>query len=200
MARIAKFNFNGSTIQCVLQKVEREDLYGWSKIEVYDEKGGLCKLAGISDGHIIMPSGTTALISLDAKGEEVKRSELIGVDANGKKVKEVLSIYEKEVKLQEASLSDFLDLSVKSVYCLDELEGSLKAELDKGKLFFFLFNYRTDYEGDDAFILKAGNAYFAIVGKCADFQFIGLEDNETALAQEIVEPSDEIDEFDFAMF
>ena len=40
------------------------------------------------------------------------------------------------------------------------------------------FNYRSDYEGDDAFLICNENEVFAVTGMIAEINFIGLEDNE----------------------
>ena len=48
-------------------------------------------------------------------------------------------------------------------------------------------------------LIYAEETFFAITGKCAEFEYIGLEDNETEL---VVEEStqEEEDDLDFAMF
>ena len=62
----------------------------------------------------------------------------------------------------------------------------------------FPFNYRADYEADDAFILSSNEHIFVVVGTPASFEFIGLENRE----EEVVELEEEQpteDEFDFGM-
>ena len=71
------------------------------------------------------------------------------------------------------------------------------ADLNSGKLYYFVFNYRADYEGDDAFLISNGNDVFAITGMKSDFEFIGLEDNEQELVPEETQVEDDLD---FAMF
>ena len=71
--------------------------------------------------------------------------------------------------------------------------------LSSDKIYYFIFNYSADFEGDDAFLVSNENEIFVIVGKSADLEFIGLEENEQELMPE--ETQDEVeDELDFAMF
>lgn len=184
-----------------LKKVDRKKIYGWSKIEVYDENKSKCKLAGLADGTYILPSGSTSLVTLNTKGEIVSKKDMVGLDLNGKPVEKVPSIYDKTVMLREATIDEYLSLSVKSVYQLNisENKESFLKELNSGKIFYFVFNYREDYEGDDAFLLSNGNEIFAITGLLSESEFVGLMDNEKELVIEESEENED-DDLDFAMF
>ena len=201
MARKAEFSINGQSIMAELKKVDRKKIYGWSTIEVFDENGSKCKLAGLAEGQFVMPSGSTALVTLNAKGEAVSKSTLVGVDSDGKKVEKVPSIYDEKVMLREATIDEYLSTAVKSVYQLqiDENKEVLLNELNNGKVYYFVFNYRADYEGDDAFLISNGTDAFAVTGMSADLEFIGLEDNEQELVPEETEAVED-DDMDFAMF
>ncbi len=201
MARKAEFSINGQSIMAELKKVDRKKIYGWSTIEVFDENGSSCKLAGLAEGQFVMPSGSTALVTLNAKGEAVSKSTLVGVDSDGKKVEKVPSIYDEKVMLREATIDEYLSTAVKSVYQLqvDENKEALLNELNNGKVYYFVFNYRADYEGDDAFLISNGTDAFAVTGMSADLEFIGLEDNEQELVPEETEAVED-DDMDFAMF
>ena len=124
----------------------------------------------------------------------------MGVDSDGKKVEKVPSIYDEKVMLREASVDEYLSMAVKSVYQLqiDENKEALLADLNSGKIYYFVFNYRADYEGDDAFLISNGTDVFAITGMSTDLEFIGLEDNEQELVSEETEAVE--DDMDFAMF
>ena len=199
MGRKAEFSINGQIIMAELNKVDRKKIYGWSTIEVFDQNGSKCKLAGLAEGQFVMPSGSSALVSLNAKGEAVSKSTLVGVDSDGKKVEKVPSIYDQKVMLKEASVDEYLSMAVKSVYQLqiEENKEALLTDLNSGKIYYFVFNYRADYEGDDAFLISNGNDVFAITGMKSDFEFIGLEDNEQELVPEETQVEDDLD---FAMF
>ena len=201
MARKAEFLLNGRTFMVELKKVDRKNIYGWSSIEVYDENGSKCDLAGLAEGKHIMPSGSTSLATLNSSGEAINKSELIGIDLAGNKVSLVPSIYDGKVMLREATIDEYLATAVKSVYQLqiDEDKEVLLEALSSDKIYYFIFNYSADFEGDDAFLLSNENEIFVIVGKSADLEFIGLEENEQELMPE--ETQDEVeDELDFAMF
>jgi len=201
MARTAEFSINSLSIVAELKKVDRKKIYGWSKIEVYDENKSKCKIAGLADGCYILPSGSTSLVTLNTKGEVVSKRDMVGLDADGKPVDKVPSVYDRTVLLREATVDEYLSLSVKSVYQLniaEKKEDFLKV-LNTGKIFYFVFNYREDYEGDDAFLLSNGNEIFAITGMLSEPEFVGLQDNEQELVVEDTEATDE-DDFDFAMF
>ena len=200
MARKAEFIVNGQSIEAELKKVDRKKIYGWSTVEVYDENGSKCKLAGLAGGRYVMPSGSTALMSVNKGGEYVSKKLLVGVDKDGKKVPIVPSVFDNPVQLREATVDEYLSLAVKSVYQLmgeDNLEVLMK-ELSDGKLYYFVYNYRADYEGDDAFLISNGKDVFAVTGMMADLEFIGLEDNEEELGTE--DSEEEEDDLDFAMF
>jgi len=200
MARKAEFSINGHSVKAELKKIDRKKIYGWSTIDVFDEKGSKCKLAGLAEGQFVMPSGSTALVSLNLKGEAVSKSSLVGVDSAGKKVEKVPSIYDQKVILREATLDEYLAMAVKSVYQLqiDENKEDLINELSDGKTYYFVFNYRADYEGDDAFLVSNGTDVFAITGMSSELEFIGLEDNEQELVTE--DTAEVEDDMDFAMF
>ena len=198
MGKKAEFTINDKSVLAELRKVDRKKIYGWSNVEVYDNNGSICKLAGLAEGRYVMPSGSTSLVTLDNNGQSVSRSSLVGVDKDGKKVPIVPSIYDEKVVLNEASIDDYLTLAVKSVYQLSlENDDFLLDELNSGKIYHFIFNYRADYEGDDAFLISNENEVFAITGMCAELDFIGLENNEQELYQE---DQEEDDDLDFAMF
>ena len=200
MARQAEFSFSGTSIEAEFKKVDRKKIYGWTSIEVFDEDGSRCKLAGLAEGSYIMPSGSTSLVSLNTKGEAVSRSALVGVNGEGKKVEKVPAIYDEKVILREASLDEYLSMAVKSVYQLQirENKESLLHELNSGKIYYFVFNYRADYEGDDAFLLSNENEVFAVTGMSSDLEFIGLDEYEQELV--IDETEEEDSDLDFAMF
>ena len=183
------------------KKVDRKKIYGWSSIDVFDENGSKCKLAGLAEGRYVIPPGSTSLVSLNSKGEAVSKSTLVGVDSDGKKVAMVPSLYDEKVVLREATIDEYLSVAVKSVYQLqiDENKEALLNEFNAGKIYYFVFNYRADYEGDDAFLISNGNEVFAVTGMSADLEFIGLEDNEQELVPDETEAVEE-DDMDFAMF
>jgi len=200
MAKQAEFIINGSLVMAELKKVDRKKIYGWSTIEVFDENGSKCKLASISDGVHILPSGSSSLLKFNEKGQTVSSSELVGFNSEGERVEKIPSVYDGKVDLKEATIDDYLSLAVKTVYQLNMGDDTTMLNaLKDDKIYSFIFNYRADYEGDDAFLVSNGETVFAVTGKVADLEFVGLNDNEKELVVTEEENSEE-DELDFAMF
>lgn len=200
MARQVEFIINGTSVMAELKKVDRKKIYGWSTVEVFDENGSKCKLASISDGVHVLPTGSSSLLKFNNQGETVSSSDLVGFNQKGEKVEKVPSSYDGKVELKESTIDDYLALSVKTVYQLDmEDDTTMLSELKDGKVFSFIFNYRADYEGDDAFLISNGETAFVVTGKIADLEFVGMNDNEKELVVNEEESSEE-DELDFAMF
>ena len=199
MARKVKFSLIDITLSGEIIKVNREKIYGWSEVEVYDKHSSKCELAGLVDGQYIIPSGYSSLVTLNEKGDTISKNELIGFDNSGNKVDLVPSIYDQEILLKESSIDEYLSLSVKSVYQLKIEEHKLNViKKLNGKVFYFVFNYRSDFEGDDAFLITNENEIFIVTGKLTKFEFIGLEEGDKLLSND--SSVDEDDEINFAMF
>ena len=159
-----------------------------------------CSTASIADGSHILPSKSTTLQGFNDNGEYISRSNLIGVDSNNEAIEKVPSTYDVDSNLEISSLDDYLSLNVKSVYQLNIVENKeqLLDILNDGTILTFPFNYRADYEADDAFIISSNEHIFAVVGKQASFEFIGLENKEEEIVELKEEQTNE-DEFDFGM-
>ena len=98
-------------------------------------------------------------------------------------------------------MDEFLSLNVKSVYQLAIEEGKeeLLKLLEDGNIYHFPFNYRADYEADDAYMLTSAGEVFAIVGKKAELEYIGLENKEEEIPEEPEAEAPEEEDFDFGM-
>ncbi len=200
MARTATLTFDKLSFSAEFVKVDRKKLYGWSKIVVSDKDSSPCSTASIADGSHILPSKSTTLQGFNESGEYISRSNLIGVDSDNNVVEKVPSTYDVDSNLEISSLDNYLSLNVKSVYQLNIVENKeeLLKILNDGTILMFPFNYRADYEADDAFIISSNQNIFAVVGSKANFEFIGLENKEEEIVEIDEEQSDE-DEFDFGM-
>ena len=199
MPRTAALSLNDKIFSVGFTKLNRKKIYGWSKTEVFDAQDQLCTLATIADGQYVLPSGSIAMASFNDNGEYVSRASLIGVDDQGKRVEKVPSIFDEPGTLKAVDLDEYLSLNVKSVYQLSLSEGKevLIELLDKGEIFHFMFNYRSDYEADDAYLISNEGEIFSVVGKKAELEYIGLENKEEETPEE-PEAMDE-DDFDFGM-
>ena len=68
MARAASLTLNNKTYSAGLVKLDRKKVYGWSKIDVFDERDQICSLASITDGQYVLPSGSITLAGFNDKG------------------------------------------------------------------------------------------------------------------------------------
>ena len=89
-------------------------------------------------------------------------------------------------------------LEVKAVYQLSVSEGvtDLRSALEKHPVLYFKFNYRADYEADDAFIIGQGEHVFIITGVLQEFEYALPE--KPAFVDAAEEESDS--SLDFNMF
>jgi|TARA_B100001741_G_C16529701_1_gene588965 hypothetical protein len=200
MSRQIKFNLEGVLLEAPINKVDRAKLYGTSTRVVYDENGELCKLSDLYQGSIILPKGSLSQVLIDKKGNYVSRSDLIGFNKSDQKVEKVASIYSQENKCKKIPLDEFISANIKSVYQLTisdvDLE-SWKKCFSNNEIYHFIFNYREDFEGDDAYILSEGNHFFIIVGKQNEYEFLELETISIDHEEEDIIEEDNVD---FSMF
>ena len=200
MGRPIKFNLSGVSLEAEITKVDRSKLYGTSTRVVYDENGEECSLSDLYQGSAILPKGSISQTLLDSKGNYVSRSDLIGFNNLNQKVEKVSSIYSGENNCKKVTIDEFISANVKSIYQLNiensNLENWKKCFLND-EIYCFIFNYREDYEGDDAYILSNGNNFFIIVGKQNSYEYLEL--NTISIDVED-EDSTQDDDLDFSMF
>jgi hypothetical protein len=65
------------------------------------------------------------------------------------------------------------------------------------EIYSFEFNYREDYEGDNAFLLSNDDGIFIGVGKLNDFEFLDLSNISLEDSDEDIDIEDDLD---FSMF
>jgi len=92
MPRTATLTMRDKSYSVGLKKLDRKKIYGWSKVDIFDDNDQSCSLASIADGRYVLPSGSITLAGFNPKGEYIAKSSLIGVDEKGKKVEKVSSI------------------------------------------------------------------------------------------------------------
>jgi len=184
-----------------LDKVNRSELYGWSDVEVLDKEDGTCEKASLLDGRHVLPSGSMSLVKLDAGDRMVSTGDLVGFDSDGHQVDKAPSVFDAPVTLTEGVLDDYLALGVKAVYRLViEEEGALVEKLRKGALYRLVFNYRADYEADDAFLISNGEAEFLVSGQVADLEFLSKEQQAIPVEDEGEAEEAADDLMNFSMF
>ena len=198
MARNVKFKINEVSLDSEIVKVDRTKLYGSSKKIVKDKDGNQCIISNLYNGNKVLPKGSISQILVDEKGKFVKRSELIGLDLNNNKVEKVSSIFSIENICTKVDIDEFLSVNVKSIYQLkidESMINSWKNFFTNDDVYHFVYNYREDYEGDDAYLIYNGLDFFITIGKKNDFYF--LKQNNILIEDDEEEIEDELD---FSMF
>ena len=200
MGRKVSFKIEGSLLESEIVKVDRTKIYGTSEKIVYDTNKEECVLSDLYEGSIILPRGSVGQVLIDENGNSVSRSNLIGFNLQGEKVEKVPSIFSIENNCKNVRIDDFISSSIKSIYQLvideDQIE-SWKKYFTNDEVYFFEFNYREDYEGDDAFLISNEDGFFISVGKSNEFEFLELSNVSVEDTDEDIEIEDDLD---FSMF
>jgi hypothetical protein len=204
MARNLKFKIEGKSCQAAIVKFDRSKVYGFVEEIVTDRNGKVCSIGSLmDDGQTIILSGATALKTVDDSLNEVDKKTLKTVYMDGKDAVLVPSSYDSEIELTKCSLDDLFNLEVTTSYQLTWESDSEKSEmlnvLESESLYRFVFNYRADYEGSDAILLRNQDEVFILTGRYLEFDY--LENKVIYQVEEIEENvEEEEDEIDFGMF
>lgn len=201
MARALNLSFKDTSFNFSINKIDRSKLYGYTSVDVKDDAGSSCGLATISeDGKHILSKGCVGYTTLNERNEYMAAADIQMKDKDGNILEKQPSSFDlEEIPLEISSIDDYLKINVKSVYQLgaeDETHiSSLIPLLEEHKVLKFAFNYRADYDSDDAFVIHNEDAVFMVLGSISPFEFVGLEQQiETAV---IEEDDDDDDDFDF---
>jgi hypothetical protein len=131
---------------------------------------------------------------------EVDKKALKTVYMDGSDALLVPSSYDGTIELVQATMEDLFNLEVTTIYQLTwedvGAKGNMLKELEDGKLFRFVFNYRADYEGADAILLSSQNEIFVLTGRLLEFEYL---ENKTAIPVAEVETAEQDEEVDFGM-
>jgi len=200
MGRKVSFKIEGSLLESEIVKVDRTKLYGTSEKIVYDTNKEECVISDLYEGSIILPRGSVGQVLIDENGNSVSRSDLIGFNLKGEKVEKVPSIFSVENNCKKVEIDEFISSSIKSIYQLvideDQIE-TWKKYFTNNEVYLFEFNYREDYEGDDAFLISNEDGFFISVGKSNEFEFLELSNISVEDTDEDIEIEDDLD---FSMF
>lgn len=201
MARYLTFCIGEMSFSSSISKIDRDKIYGFVEELVLDENGNACSTASLlDDGQTIVLSGSTALKTVISNNVEVDKKLLKTVYDDGSDAVLVPSSYEGNIELVNANMEDLFNLEVNTVYQLicenEDSKNCMLKEFDGNKIFSFVFNYRTDYEGADAIMLRAQNEVFILTGRLLKFDFI---DNNKAIQIEEDNSSDVEEDLDFGM-
>ena len=200
MAKQLDIRINGRSFSVAPVKLERKKIYGWNEMRVVTPDGELCQQAGLnSDGITIIPAGNIKTGMLREDGLWMERSELLAIDAYGKKVKAIPSSFDTGIDLMEkTSVEDMLDHNLASVYQMTGDEAMLLSSKIGYDIYKFPFSYRGGYEQNIAFIITNGPNVFIVVGNDGGYDYIGLE--QQGYLDTVEEEMSLEDEMDFAMF
>lgn len=200
MGRKVSFKIEGSLLESEIVKVDRTKLYGTSEKIVYNTNKEECVLSDLYEGSIILPKGSVGQVLIDENGNSVSRSELIGFNLQGEKIEKVPSIFSIENNCKKVEIDDFISSSIKLIYQLvvdkDHIK-SWKKYFTNDEVYLFEFNYREDYEGDDAFLISNEEGFFISVGKRNEFDFLELSNVSVEDTDEDIEIENDLD---FSMF
>lgn len=204
MAKPLVFQWRDRQFSFAMCKVDRAKLYGFKEAEVLDDNGSPCNLATLAqDGQTVIGRGGSAMGTLTADGTWIEKGELTPVDPQGQKLSAVPSSFSGPVALQEvASLDEYLDCAVRSVYsleCSDDF-GPLLAELQQGAIYRFAYSFRGGLEADLGFLLaNQEGKVFCAIGKPAKIEYLSLQQAAAAVEEEEQLEEEEVDAMDFNM-
>ena len=200
MGRKVSFKIEGNLLESEIVNVDRTKLYGTSEKVVYDTNKEECVISDLYEGSIILPRGSVGQVLIDENGNSISRSDLIGFNLKGEKVEKVPSIFSVENNCKKVEIDEFISSSIKSIYQLvideDQIE-TWKKYFTNNEVYLFEFNYREDYEGDDAFLISNEDGFFISVGKSNEFEFLDLSNVSVEDTDEDIEIEDDLD---FSMF
>jgi hypothetical protein len=202
MAKQAIFTCNGDRFEAALVKVDRDKLYGFVEEVVTDEQGRPCVLGSIlDDGKTLLVPGSTQLRTVDDKNRELDKKALKVVNTDGTDAVLAPSVFDAPVELKKEEPDRLFDLEVNAVYQLTEMSPESQKSMLKlfhdDAVYGFAFNYRSDYEAADAFMLSDGKEVFILAGRLLEFSYL---DNRQMLQLVDDEPDSDADEpLDFAM-
>jgi len=201
MSRIVELIFDGETSTFEIEKVDRKKLYGCKKRVWLDADGRECAAARLTeDGRHVLPSGSTASLSVDETGDAVDRKELIPTNEDGSPLEQLPSTIGVPQELEgPVQLDHFLEYTVTAVYQLDAatLSPDLEAALARGDIYRVPFRQRADYRDVYAFLFMNDDGVFLLAVEPGDFDYVGY--NEVA-TDPVDEADNEVfDDFDFGV-
>jgi hypothetical protein len=196
MAKPLIVSFGGVTASFPVTLVDRSKIYGSRKRVAIDAQGRDCMRAALSsDGATLIVSGMTAQGYFTKDGRAVPRSEMVGLDAEGK----IVEVKPSTLGIEQTAdgpvdSSELLNLSVQSVYFLETQEDKtgLADRLKRGEVLKVAFNYVAGLGVETAYLVGNDAGCFAIVGTPVADQWVGE-------AQQFVQPeeSSDSDDLDF---
>lgn len=203
MSKQVNFAIDGQYIQAGLVKIDRDKVYGFVQEVVMDDNSHPCTTGNIlDDGRTILLSGSTSFKTVTDNLFEVEKQHIRTVTITGENAVLVPSSFDVDVELLPGKLEDVFNLEITAIYQLNWENETVKSQmlqlLNEKKVFRFVFNYRTDYEGADALLVANKEDVFALTGQILNFEFQSR--NLSPLLEENAETDTEDEnDFDFSM-
>ncbi len=204
MAKPLVFQFDGATVECEMQKVDRAKLYGYKEVEILDEHGTKCEVATLADdGHTLIGRGGTGFAYLSSDGQWCDKSQLKPVDLEGNILVPVPSSFSAPISLTAddlATADDYLMHTIRAIYQMDlPADSSLLQQVQQGAIYKFMYSFRGGLESDTAFLLAndTGTVFMA-VGRPASASFLKMQQVPVAVDEESGDEEDS-DDMDFGM-
>ncbi len=203
MAKELVFKLEGTEFSFGIRKLDRKKLYGWKEVVAVDKDNNQCIKATLDEsGSFVIPKGGIALGTVDVNSNWVESADVRAVDEDGADAPKIQSSFDNPIDLlKKVPVETYLDYFIDTVYILEASEetGDLASVVKgSGEIFQFQFNYRTDYQASDAFLIESNGVLFVLAGKKCEFDFLSLE--EISDLAEIEEDDDEFsDDLDFSM-
>ncbi len=174
----------GNEIVTEIEKLKREELYGWSEIEAFDENGNKCELVSIADdGQTLFSSGGYVFANQNSEGQFVESQNLTAVDISGKPLKTYEPSFKTGIELTNtATAEEFLSYQVKSVYLLDIEPFPIKIQeaLHAREIFSFDFSYTAGTNVDKGFLFtNEESELFLILTIPSEITYLTFSDSVT---------------------
>ena len=177
--------------------LERSKIYGSRKRVNLDAQDRDCARAALTiDGASLLASGMTGQGYFTDAGSWVARSQMVGIDVDGKTVEPKPSTLGLPQDLEgPVDAAQVIDLVIQSVYYLEpQADASgLVERLKAGEVFRCPFNFSAGHELETAYLVGNTEGVFAIVGQHVETSWV--EEGQSYVPA--LEPEDNADELDF---
>lgn len=204
MAKPLNFKIGVQVYDLKPLKLDRKKLYGWVEKVVLDADDNECNtLSLFSDKAMLIPKGGISQGAITESGNWIDKSDMMYINNDGTPAELVPSSFDSEIELNNSiSIESFLEHNITAIYSLQGEENHpdfVKAITDNQEIFTFVFNFRSSYEGDPAFVIENDGEVFVLVGKKIEFEFIGLDQSGILDEDDDDVTDEEENEFDFSM-
>lgn len=200
MARSLQFAIGEQQLECEIEKVDRDKLYGRVEKKAFDKDGNECYFGSISsDGMNIFGKESFELGYLSQDGNWLERGQLQVVDMDDEPLPKQDASFKTVIELLDTvPVEEYLNHVAKSVYHLAGSPELLKQVQDCEEIYSFYFNYTASYSPDPAFLIENEGELFMVVGQHCGFEFIEAQAVESPILEDDEDEDD--DDIDFSMF